>query len=66
MNLTQMALRWILMFEAVTCSIPGAKRIDQVEDNVKAGDVPPLDAATMTRIRAIYDRWIRAEVHANW
>ena len=66
MNLTQMALRWILMFDAVTCSIPGAKRVDQVEDNVKASDLPPLDAATMTRIQAVYDRWIRADVHDKW
>ncbi len=34
-NLTQMALRWILMFDAVTCAIPGAKHVEQVEENVK-------------------------------
>lgn len=66
MDLTQMALRWILMFDAVTCSIPGAKRVNQVEDNVKAGDLPPLDVTTMTRIKAVYDRWIRAHVHDKW
>jgi aryl-alcohol dehydrogenase-like predicted oxidoreductase len=66
MDLTQMALRWILMFDAVTCAIPGAKRVDQVEDNVKAGDLPPLDAVTMTSIEAVYDRWIRAQVHDKW
>jgi aryl-alcohol dehydrogenase-like predicted oxidoreductase len=66
MDLTQMALRWILMFDAVTCAIPGAKRVDQVEDNVKAGDLPPLDAVTMTSIQAVYDRWIRAQVHDKW
>ena len=66
MDLTQMALRWILMFDAVTCSIPGAKRVSQVEDNVKAGGLPPLDPETMTRIQAVYDRWIRADVHDKW
>jgi aryl-alcohol dehydrogenase-like predicted oxidoreductase len=66
MDLTQMALRWILMFDAVTCAIPGAKRVNQVEDNVKAGDLPPLDAVTMTSIRGVYDRWIRAQVHDKW
>lgn len=66
MDLTQMALRWILMFDAVTCSIPGAKRTGQIEDNVKAGDLPPLDTTTMTRIQTVYDRWIRAQVHDNW
>jgi aryl-alcohol dehydrogenase-like predicted oxidoreductase len=66
MDLTQMALRWILMFDAVTCSIPGAKRVDQVQDNVKAGDLPPLDAVTMTSIEAVYERWIKAQVHDKW
>jgi aryl-alcohol dehydrogenase-like predicted oxidoreductase len=66
MDLTQMALRWTLMFDAVTCAIPGAKRVNQVEDNVKAGDLPPLDAVTMTSIEAVYDRWIKAQVHDKW
>jgi aryl-alcohol dehydrogenase-like predicted oxidoreductase len=66
MDLTQMALRWILMFDAVTCSIPGAKRVEQVEDNVKAGDLPPLDTATMARVQAVYERWIKAQVHDKW
>jgi aryl-alcohol dehydrogenase-like predicted oxidoreductase len=40
-TLAQMALRWILMFPAVTCAIPGARRPVQVEENVKAADLPP-------------------------
>jgi aryl-alcohol dehydrogenase-like predicted oxidoreductase len=66
MNLTQMALRWILMFDAVTCSIPGAKRVDQVEDNVKAGDTPSLDASTMKRIQTVYERWIKPQIHDKY
>src|SRR5208282_3042645 len=29
-TMAQLALRWILMFDAVTCAIPGAKRPEQV------------------------------------
>jgi aryl-alcohol dehydrogenase-like predicted oxidoreductase len=65
-TMAQMALRWILMFEAVTCTIPGAKRPSQAEDNIRAADLPPLSEATMGEIRAIYDRHIRAEVHGLW
>jgi len=65
-TMAQMALRWILMFEAVTCAIPGAKRPMQVEDNIRAVDLPPLSDATMEKIRAIYDRYIRAQVHQLW
>jgi aryl-alcohol dehydrogenase-like predicted oxidoreductase len=65
-SLTQMALRWILMFPAVTCAIPGAKRPDQVLENVAASDLPPLDARTMAAIDAIYDQRIRRHVHHFW
>ena len=45
--MAQFALRWILMFDAVTCTIPGAKRPSQAEDNVGAAALPPLSDATM-------------------
>ena len=65
-TMTQLALRWILMFDAVTCAIPGAKRAAQVEENVHAVDLPPLSDATMTRVREIYDPRIRELVHQRW
>jgi aryl-alcohol dehydrogenase-like predicted oxidoreductase len=66
MNLTQMALRWILMFEAVTCAIPGAKRVKQVEENVTAATLPPLDGETMRGIQSVYERWVKPQIHANY
>ena len=65
-SMAQLALRWILMFDAVSSTIPGAKNPAQVEDNVRAADVPALPDAAMARIREIYDRRIRALVHQNW
>ena len=35
-TMAQLALRWILMFEAVTCAIPGAKTTAQARDNAAA------------------------------
>jgi len=66
MSLTQFALRWILMFDAVTCAIPGAKRPAQVDENFSAADLPPLSDETMSRVRLIYDRYIREQVHHYW
>jgi aryl-alcohol dehydrogenase-like predicted oxidoreductase len=60
------ALRWILMNDAVTCAIPGAKRPDQVDENVSAVDLPPLPAATMAKVHEIYDHRIRPLVHQYW
>ena len=65
-TLAQLALRWILMHPAVSCAIPGAKRPQQVEDNLAAAQMPPLSDETMQRIREIYDRHVRPEVHHLW
>jgi aryl-alcohol dehydrogenase-like predicted oxidoreductase len=66
MSMVQFALRWILMFEAVTCAIPGAKRPSQAEENISAADLAPLSEETMDQVRAIYGRHIRALVHHYW
>jgi aryl-alcohol dehydrogenase-like predicted oxidoreductase len=66
MSLTQFALRWIMMFEAVTCAIPGAKRPAQAEENFSAADLPPLSDDIMNRVRELYDRDIRKSVHHYW
>ncbi|MGA3244001.1 MAG: aldo/keto reductase [Bacteroidota bacterium] len=65
-TMAQMALRWILMFPEVTGAIPGAKRPDQVEENLKAADAPPLSDETMKKIRAVYNSLLRSEVHQYW
>jgi aryl-alcohol dehydrogenase-like predicted oxidoreductase len=66
MSLTQFALRWILMFPAVTCAIPGAKRAAQVDENASAADLPPLSDDVMKAIDALYERDIRPLVHPYW
>jgi aryl-alcohol dehydrogenase-like predicted oxidoreductase len=66
MSLTQFALRWILMFDAVTCAIPGGKRPDQVTENCAASTLMPLSEDVMSRVRAIYDERIRHLVHHRW
>ncbi len=65
-TMAQMALRWILMFPAVTCAIPGAKRPSQEEDNAAAADLPPLAEETMAAIKGLYDSKIRPLVHQYW
>jgi aryl-alcohol dehydrogenase-like predicted oxidoreductase len=65
-TLAQLALRWILMHPAVSCTIPGAKRPEQVEDNLAAAEMPALSEEAMERIRGIYDHNIRPEVHHLW
>ena len=66
MSLTQFALRWILMFEAVICAIPGAKRPAQAEENFSAADLPPISDEVMTAARSIYEQHIQGLVHHYW
>ncbi|RMG61097.1 MAG: aldo/keto reductase [Bacteroidetes bacterium] len=64
--LAQAALRWILMFEAVSCVIPGASRPAQVTDNIAAAELAPFSPEEMQALRAIYDRHLRPIIHPQW
>jgi aryl-alcohol dehydrogenase-like predicted oxidoreductase len=65
-TLAQVALRWILMFDAVTCAIPGARTDEQARGNARAALLPRLDVRTMQAVRDVYDEDIRPYVHGSW
>src|SRR2546428_115188 len=65
-TMAQFALRWILMFPEVTSAIAGAENTQQVEDNVQAASLPALSSEKMQRVREVYDRYIRSQVHHRW
>jgi aryl-alcohol dehydrogenase-like predicted oxidoreductase len=65
-TLTQFALRWILMFDAVTTAIPGAKTAAQATENASAGGLEGIDRQHMAAVEAIYDELLRSVVHPRW
>ena len=65
-SMAQFALRWILMFEAVTCAIPGAKTPEQVAGNCAASDLPELSPEIMAVVEKIYWAKIAPLVHQRW
>lgn len=65
-TLAQWAIRWVLMFDAVSCVIPGASRAEQVASNLAAGELPSLTSAQMDGVEKIYNERIRAGVHQLW
>ena len=65
-TLSQLALRWILMFDGVTCAIPGAKTESQAGENAAASWLPALSPDTMAALAAVYDTRIRQYVHSSW
>lgn len=66
MTLAQFALRWTLMFDAVTCAIPGAKTPAQEEDNAASADIPAFSADVMTKVKAVYDKYMREIIQPQW
>ena len=65
-TMAQWALRWILMFDAVTVVIPGAKNAAQARANAEAANLPPLSPSAMAELKAIYDEDIKSHVHQRW
>ena len=65
-TMAQLALRWILGFDAVSTVIPGAKTAEQARANAAAADLPPLPAATLERIAALYSERVARLVHQRW
>jgi len=59
-------LRWILMFPAVSCAIPGAKRPEQVMENVHAADLPEIKKTVMKKVEAIYNEQVKPHVQHYW
>jgi aryl-alcohol dehydrogenase-like predicted oxidoreductase len=65
-SMSQFALRWILMFDAVTCAIPGGKSPEQVADNSHASDLPPLTDEEMAAVRGVYEQKILPLIRGRW
>jgi len=65
-TMAQLAIRWILMFDAISTVIPGGRNSRQVEDNCGAAALPPLTEQQMGFVQSIYDRYLRHRVHQRW
>ena len=65
-SMAAFALRWILMADAVTVVIPGARNAEQARGNAAASDLAALSADVMAAARDTYDRLIKPHVHQKW
>jgi len=64
-SLTDLALKWILMYDEVSVVIPGAKNKSQVQMNVHASDLDDI-SSLLPIINSIYDELIKSDVHNRW
>jgi aryl-alcohol dehydrogenase-like predicted oxidoreductase len=65
-TMAQFALRWILMNDAVTVVIPGARNAAQANGNAAAADLKALSRRTMAAVKDVYDRLIAPHVDQRW
>jgi aryl-alcohol dehydrogenase-like predicted oxidoreductase len=65
-TLAQFALRWVIDQSGVSTVIPGARNGAQAVQNAAAASLGPLDEKQLATVRNIYDRLVRAHVHARW
>ncbi|MCH4164583.1 MAG: aldo/keto reductase [Lentilactobacillus diolivorans] len=65
-NLAATALRFILMYDAVSAVIPGASNPTQIDRNTTAADLPALTAEQMQIVKDVYDKYIKNPVAYLW
>ena len=64
-SLSQLALKWILMHDAVSVVIPGAKNSDQVLKNISTSSMPNINDL-MKKIEEIYAAHLKDDIHSRW
>ena len=64
-TLSQLALKWILMHDAVSVVIPGAKSSEQALNNITSSSLPNINNL-MKRIEEIYITYLKDDVHPRW
>lgn len=64
--LAQLALKWVLMFDAVSCVIPGASKVEQVISNLETLNHPDLNPTQMDTLKEIYEEHVKTSVHHLW
>ncbi len=65
-NISAFALKWILMFQEVSCIIPGASRKEQLTQNLSALELDDLTPDCLEGIKSVYDKYIKDSVHDKW
>jgi len=66
MTMAQMALRWILDFDAVSVIIPGASSPAQARANVTASELPPLGERLHAQLREFYETQVVQHIRGSY
>lgn len=66
LTMVQLALRWILDHEAVSCIIPGASSTNQVVGNAEVSGINSLSQETHAALIDLYKKQIHTEVRGGY
>ncbi len=66
LTLGQLAMRWILDFDAVSAVIPGAKSPQQVQANCSASDLPKLSEDLHQRLEKFYQSRVKQHIRGKY
>ena len=64
-TLSQLSLKWILMHDAVSIVIPGAKNKDHVGLNTSSSELNEI-SSLMNEINSVYTKYFFDDVHHRW
>ena len=64
-SLADLALKWILSYDAVTVVIPGATNKKHVKKNCRASDLDEI-SEIIPKIKEVYEKLIKQDVHERW
>ena len=64
-TLSQLSLKWILMHDAVSIVIPGAKNKDHVGLNTSVSELNEI-SSLMNEINSVYTKYFFDDVHHRW
>ncbi|MCR5732313.1 MAG: aldo/keto reductase [Sphaerochaetaceae bacterium] len=65
-DIAPIAIKWILMHDAVSTVIPGASRAEQLVSNIKAAEIPALTNEQMDKVKELYDSRLKEIIHPQW
>ena len=64
-SLSNLALKWILSHKEITAVIPGAVNQNQVEQNTNVSEMDDI-SHLFPKIKSIYNKYIKKDVHHLW
>ena len=65
-SLSLAALRWILDFEAVSVVIPGSKSPEQILNNCRASELPPLASSLHETLEQFYNKDVTSFIRGKY